>query len=96
MTIGLIDVDGHNFPKLVLMKLLAWRRVKGAKQVSASEKPENPYRKGSIIWSVMEGEWGDLTAHQIAEVLDTTRNTVYSMISKIRKDTGWAVPHKRL
>ena len=69
---------------------------KGAENVNVPAKPENPYRKGSIIWSVMEGEWGDLTANQIAEVLDTTRNTVCSMISKIRKDTGWAVPHKRL
>lgn len=29
MTIGLIDVDGHNFPNLVLMKLSAWHKRQG-------------------------------------------------------------------
>ena len=28
MRIGLIDVDGHNFPNLVLMKLSAWHKLK--------------------------------------------------------------------
>lgn len=29
MKIGLIDVDGHNFPNLALMKISAWHKVKG-------------------------------------------------------------------
>lgn len=29
MTIGLIDVDGHNFPNLALMKLSAWHKTQG-------------------------------------------------------------------
>ena len=29
MRIGLIDVDGHNFPNLALMKLSAWHKAKG-------------------------------------------------------------------
>ena len=29
MRIGLIDVDGHNFPSLPLMKLSAWHKAKG-------------------------------------------------------------------
>ncbi len=29
MKIGLIDVDGCNFPNLALMKLSAWHRAKG-------------------------------------------------------------------
>ncbi len=29
MKIGLIDVDGHNFPNLALMKLSAWHKRKG-------------------------------------------------------------------
>lgn len=29
MKIGLIDVDGHNFPNLPLMKLSAWHKSKG-------------------------------------------------------------------
>jgi hypothetical protein len=29
MKIGLIDVDGHNFPNLALMKISAYHKVKG-------------------------------------------------------------------
>ena len=29
MNIGLVDVDGHNFPNLALMKLSAWHKAKG-------------------------------------------------------------------
>lgn len=29
MRIGLIDVDGHNYPNLVLMKLSAWHKAQG-------------------------------------------------------------------
>lgn len=29
MTVGLIDVDGHNFPNLPLMKLSAWHKAQG-------------------------------------------------------------------
>lgn len=29
MTIGLIDVDGHNFPNLALMKISAWHKAHG-------------------------------------------------------------------
>nr|DAS30535.1 MAG TPA: hypothetical protein [Caudoviricetes sp.] len=29
MKISLIDVDGHNFPSLPLMKLSAWHKKKG-------------------------------------------------------------------
>lgn len=29
MKIGLIDVDGHNFPNLALMRISAWHKAKG-------------------------------------------------------------------
>ena len=29
MRVGLVDVDGHNFPNLVLMKLSAWHKRQG-------------------------------------------------------------------
>lgn len=29
MQIGLIDVDGHNFPNLSMMKISAWHKQKG-------------------------------------------------------------------
>ena len=41
MKIGLIDVDGHNFPNLCLMKLSACHKAKGDRQW------EN-YKKGQV------------------------------------------------
>ena len=29
MKIGLVDVDGHNFPSLPLMKISAWHKAQG-------------------------------------------------------------------
>lgn len=31
MRVGLIDVDGHNFPNIPLMKLSAWHKAQGNK-----------------------------------------------------------------
>ena len=31
MKIGLVDVDGHNFPNLALMKISAWHKALGDK-----------------------------------------------------------------
>lgn len=55
-------------------------------------KPQNPFRKGSIIWSVMEGDWEDLTVRQIAEVLGTGPGNIYCCLSKIKTETGYIVP----
>lgn len=57
------------------------------------DKPNNPYTKGTLIWAVMEGAWEDLTVTQIAEVLDTVPNNISAYIIKIRKQTGYLVPH---
>lgn len=54
-------------------------------------KPKNPYREGSIIWSVMEGDWEDLTVKQIAEVLPSAAS---ENMRRIRVKTGYVVPHK--
>lgn len=66
-------------------------------------RPLNPFRRGSVIWSVMEGGlqgefdgrpgWADLTVTQIAEVLDVAASGVSSYLLRIRKKTGYAVPH---
>lgn len=59
------------------------------------KKPENPYRIKTIIWSVMEGDWEDLTVTQIAEVLAANVNTVRSYISRIKRETSWDVPRAK-
>lgn len=40
MQIGLIDVDGHNFPNLPLMKISAWHKKEGA---TLRDLGYNPY-----------------------------------------------------
>lgn len=59
------------------------------------EKPKNPYKKGTIIFDIMEGDWEDLTVPQIAEVLYKRPNTVWKYIRKIEMDTGYRVPRTK-
>lgn len=47
MKIGLVDLDSHNFPNLVLMKLSAWHKRRGDEVVLMSA--ENLiYRNGTF------------------------------------------------
>lgn len=57
------------------------------------DKPYNPYRKGSLIWSVMEGDWEDLTISQIADVLGRSCLSIRNAIWRIWSETGFSVPH---
>ena len=67
------------------------------------DRPMNPFRRGSVIWSIMEGGlqedfdglpgWSDLVAAQIAEVLDVDDTIVSNFLYRIRKKTGYTVPH---
>lgn len=59
------------------------------------KKINNPFKKGSIIWSVMAGDWEDLTTHQIAEVLGSTYYTIRDCFETIRIKTGYRVPHAK-
>ena len=55
--------------------------------------PVNYYKKGTIMWSIVTDDWSDLKVSEIAEVLDANKQTVYSAISNIKKETGYCVPH---
>ena len=57
-------------------------------------KPENPYEKGTLSWSLMEDDWSDLTVRQIAEVLDVMPGSIYCALKRIQRRTGYAVPHQ--
>lgn len=57
------------------------------------KKPDNTYTRDTIIWSVMEGDWEDLTVAQIAEVLDARPDAVKGAIYRIKREKGWDVPH---
>lgn len=67
------------------------------------ERPINPFRRGAIPWQVMEmalqGEFdglpgtSDLTRGEIAEILGTEDHYITNAILRIKKQTGYAVPH---
>lgn len=57
-------------------------------------KPANPYKRGTLSWNLMEGDWEDLTVRQIAEVLDIMPNSVNGALLQIKKKTGYEVPHR--
>lgn len=59
------------------------------------EKPINPYRKGTFIWSIFEGDWEDLTIEQIGEVFDRTADEIREVIHRIKRKTGYDVPRRR-
>lgn len=92
----------HNMPRLKLMRDC----IKSAERNfllgrNDMEKPMNPYKKGTIVWKVMQGSlddwpdggWADLTPSEIAEVLGANLQTVRSSICQINRETGYYVPH---
>lgn len=56
----------------------------------------NPYRPKSMIWALMEEDWSDLTAEQIAEVFGTRKENIRRTIYLIKKQTGYEVPYIHL
>ena len=46
MQVGLIDVDGHNFPNLPLMKLSAWHNYVNSKYIFYTIPSFTDYRAG--------------------------------------------------
>ena len=45
MKVGLIDVDGHHYPNLALMKLSAWHKAQGDDVEWWMKLPESPDRR---------------------------------------------------
>lgn len=55
----------------------------------------NPARGGhTLTWCLTHDDWSDLTASQIAEVLASTRHSVTSALSRLRRD-GIEVAYRR-
>ncbi len=67
MRIGLVDVDGHNFPNLCLMKLSAWHKARGDEVEFAI--PLLPYDR-IYMARVFDDTYthDDLTAYQCTDV----------------------------
>ena len=52
MKIGLIDVDGHNFPNLALMKIAGWHKQQGdmTEWAFAFNEYDRKHGKESELW----------------------------------------------
>lgn len=69
------------------------------------DRPENPYQKGTLIWTLMEGGlqgefdgkagFEDMTIREIADMFETTYSTVQATLQRIKKETGFRVPRRR-
>lgn len=57
------------------------------------DKPENPYRKDSILWRLFEGDWSGKTPEQIAAELFVEEHSLYSLMSTIKSKTGYRVAY---
>lgn len=47
----------------------------------------NPHRKGSMIWSLMEGKCNGMTVSQIADAFNASEKSVKAALWKIHRDT---------
>lgn len=57
------------------------------------QKPKNPFRPKSMSWALYEEDWSDLTIKQIAEVFEKTPEQIYTLVTKIKRVTGYSVPY---
>lgn len=56
----------------------------------------NPYKPRSMLWALVEEDFSDLTVAQIAEVFDADMHTVYTYLSRIKRETGFVVPYRHI
>jgi hypothetical protein len=67
MKIGLVDVDGHNFPNLCLMKLSAWHKAKGDEvEFSIPLMPYDRIYMARVFDDIYTHD--DITAYQCTDV----------------------------
>lgn len=67
------------------------RRARAQKVV---KKPENPFKEGTKISKIYDGEWEDKTTAEIAEEIGMTKDNVRRSIYRIREKTGYDIPVK--
>lgn len=80
MKIGLIDVDGHNFPNLPLMKLSAWHKQNG-----------DEVERYDPILALTEGEYDRVYMSKVFTFTPNYDNQVYAK-EIIRGGTGYFYP----
>lgn len=88
MRIGLVDVDGHNFPNLVLMKLATYHKQRGDEVEWAF--PLLPYDRVYMA-KVFTFTQDDITAYQTDDIV--RGGTGYDLQSKLPADVEKCYPN---
>ena len=79
MDVGLIDVDGHNFPNVALMKIASWHRQKG----------------DSVEWAIpMFGKYDRIYASKVFTFTPDFNKTLYNSKEIIGGGTGYDIKSK--
>lgn len=69
----------------------------GVKQLykrQANRDPKNPFRPGTMNAALYEEDFSDLTISQIADVFNSSEESVRCAIGTIKRRTGKAVQYK--
>ena len=91
MRIGLIDVDGHNYPNLCLMKLSAYHKLLGDRVEWWSDDPRITY---DIVY--MSKVFSDVYSPDIPEPTNATKVVKGGTGYAIKLENGREVYHKEL
>lgn len=91
MKIGLVDVDGHNFPNLALMKISAWHKEHGD---SVEWAGSLEHYNGVYIAKVFDFTPDDLHAYQADEII--RGGTGYNLSSRLPEEMEHIYPDYEL
>lgn len=88
MCIGLIDVDGHNFPNIPLMKLSAWHkadpRLDTSHPLTYDEMREMP---GQPVWHSNTDQWAIIADEPMYADRITVRHSDGTFTNVSREDS---------
>lgn len=87
MKVGLVDVDGHNFPNLALMKISAWHKAQGDTVCFASSLDFYDKIYMAKVFTFTED---DLHCYQAKEIV--TGGTGYNLTSVLQKEIENSYP----
>jgi len=84
MKIGLIDVDGHNFPNLALMKIAGWHKQQGdmTEWAFAFNEYDRIYKSKVFTFTP-----DDMTAYQCPDIRNG--GTGYDIKSRLPDEVSW-------
>jgi len=59
-----------------------------------TDRTGNPYRPRSKLWRLYQEDFSGWSAYEIADQLGSTVDSVWALMRKVYKDTGYDVPYR--